>query len=63
MNGVCQYTTTDSTMQITRNFIKMMVGPKEWFTGDVYVDTVATPSGSSRLSASSVRFTPVVRTA
>ena len=49
-------------MQITRNTIETMVGPSEWFTGAVYVDTVATPSGPSRLQAS-VHFTPGARTA
>ena len=38
-------------------------GPAEWFTGDVYIDTLATPSGLSRPSASSVHFTPGARTA
>src|SRR5215207_9373292 len=50
-------------MQITRNAIETMAGPSEWFTGAVYVDTVATPSGPSRLQASSVHFTPGARTA
>jgi quercetin dioxygenase-like cupin family protein len=50
-------------MQITRNSIATGAGPKEWFTGAVYVDTVAAPSIGSRLSASSVHFTPGARTA
>ena len=50
-------------MQITRNTVATTVGPSEWFTGAVYVDTVATPSGPSRLQASSVHFTPGARTA
>lgn len=50
-------------MQITRNSIETTAGPREWFTGAVYVDTVATPSAGSRLSASSVHFTPGARTA
>ncbi len=50
-------------MQITRNPIETRAGPSEWFTGAVYVDAVATPSGQSRLSASSVHFTPGARTA
>ncbi len=50
-------------MQITRNDIETAVGPSEWFTGTVYIDTVARPSGTSRLSASSVHFTPGARTA
>ena len=50
-------------MQITRNGIDTAQGPGDWFTGDVYVDSVAAPSGPSRLSASSVHFTPGARTA
>ena len=38
-------------------------GPSDWFTGAVYVDAVAAPSGASRVSASSVHFTPGARTA
>jgi quercetin dioxygenase-like cupin family protein len=54
-------------MRITKNSIETRAGPSAWFTGAVYVDTVATPSGPSRLSASSVHFsvhfTPGARTA
>jgi len=50
-------------MKITRNSIETRTGPKEWFTGSVYVDAVAAPSEGSRLSASSVHFTPGARTA
>jgi quercetin dioxygenase-like cupin family protein len=50
-------------MQVTRNSTETMAGPSEWFTGAVYVDAVAAPSGQSRLSASSVHFTPGARTA
>ena len=50
-------------MEITRSSVATMAGPSEWFTGDVYVDAVAVPSGASRLSASSVHFTPGARTA
>jgi quercetin dioxygenase-like cupin family protein len=50
-------------MQITRNSLQTKVGPAEWFTGTVFVDTVATPSEQSRVSASSVHFTPGARTA
>ncbi len=50
-------------MQITKNSIETRTGPSAWFTGAVYVDTVATPSGPSRVSASSVHFTPSARTA
>src|SRR5436190_1729499 len=50
-------------MQITRNSIATTTGPQEWFTGAVYVDTVAAPSGPSRVAAASVHFTPGARTA
>src|SRR5260370_10187719 len=50
-------------MQITRNSVNTMAGPSEWFTGAVYLDSVAAPMGASRLTASSVHFTPGARTA
>jgi quercetin dioxygenase-like cupin family protein len=50
-------------MEITRNSGETMAGPAEWFTGDVYIDTVATPSEPSRLAGASVHFTPGARTA
>ena len=50
-------------MKITRNSIATMVGPREWFTGTVHVDSVAAPSSASRISASSVHFAPGARTA
>ena len=50
-------------MQITRNSLDTAAGPEDWFTGSVYVDTVTAPSAGSRLSASSVHFTPGARTA
>jgi quercetin dioxygenase-like cupin family protein len=55
--------TKENHMQISRNTLATGVGPREWFAGAVYVDTVATPSATSRLSASSVHFTPGARTA
>jgi quercetin dioxygenase-like cupin family protein len=50
-------------MQLTRNSAETAAGPSEWFTGTVFLDRVATPSGVSRVSASSVHFTPGARTA
>jgi quercetin dioxygenase-like cupin family protein len=50
-------------MQIARNRLDTQAGPSDWFTGAVYIDTVAAPSASSRLGASSVPFTPGARTA
>jgi quercetin dioxygenase-like cupin family protein len=49
-------------MQITRNAVETNAGPGDWFTGKVFIDAVATPSNQSRLSASSVHFTPGART-
>jgi quercetin dioxygenase-like cupin family protein len=50
-------------MQITRNSLETGRGPSDWFTGTVYVDTVAAPSNGSQINASSVHFTPGARTA
>jgi quercetin dioxygenase-like cupin family protein len=50
-------------MQITRNSIETAFGPSDWFTGAVFIDTVATASEPSRLNAASVHFTPGARTA
>ena len=50
-------------MQITRNGLDTAPGPEDWFTRAVFIDSVATPSGTSRVSASSVHFTPGARTA
>jgi quercetin dioxygenase-like cupin family protein len=50
-------------VQITRNSLDTNIGPADWFTGTVYVDPLATASAPSRLTASSVHFTPGARTA
>ena len=50
-------------MQITRSNIETTAGPGDWFTGAVYIDAVAAPSGASRVMASNVHFTPGARTA
>jgi quercetin dioxygenase-like cupin family protein len=50
-------------MQITRNSVETMPGPGDWFTGAVYIDAVAAPSGAFRLNVSNVHFTPGARTA
>jgi quercetin dioxygenase-like cupin family protein len=50
-------------MQITRNSLDTAAGPEDWFTGSVHIDSVATPSAESRLSAACVHFTPGARTA
>jgi hypothetical protein len=48
-------------MQITRNSLETNTGPSDWFTGTVFIDPVATASEPSRLTASSVHFTPGAR--
>jgi quercetin dioxygenase-like cupin family protein len=50
-------------MQFTPNSSETGHGPSEWFTGAVYIDSIAMPSERSRISASSVHFTPGARTA
>jgi quercetin dioxygenase-like cupin family protein len=50
-------------MQITRSSLDSTPGPGDWFTGAVYLDTVAAPAEPTRLAASSVHFTPGARTA
>jgi quercetin dioxygenase-like cupin family protein len=50
-------------VKITRNGLDTNPGPSDWFTGSVYIDTIASPSLGSRIAASSVHFTPGARTA
>src|SRR5690349_22418443 len=50
-------------MQITRSSIDTNKGPADWFTGDVYIDALAAPAGSSTFAAALVHFTPGARTA
>ncbi len=50
-------------MQITRNALETGRGPAEWFTGDVFIDQVAAPAGTSTFAAAAVHFTPGARTA
>src|SRR6201991_4976496 len=50
-------------MQITRSSIDTQKGPADWFTGDVYIDAVAAPAGTSTIAAALVHFTPGARTA
>jgi quercetin dioxygenase-like cupin family protein len=55
--------TKENDMEITRNSLETVAGPSDWFTGTVYIDTVATPSEPARVQAASVHFTPGARTA
>ncbi len=38
-------------------------GPAEWFTGDVWIDPIASGDEPSRVRVSAVRFSPAARTA
>ena len=49
-------------MQITRSSIDTAKGPSDWFTGDVYIDSVAAAPPPSRLTANLVHFMPGART-
>ncbi len=50
-------------MRVIRSSIATSKGPTDWFTGDVYVDSLAEPSEPYRLAAANVHFTPGARTA
>jgi quercetin dioxygenase-like cupin family protein len=50
-------------MQITRNSLDTDQGPSDWFTGTVFIDTIATPVATARAAAALVHFTPCARTA
>ncbi|MFL5981438.1 MAG: cupin domain-containing protein [Gaiellaceae bacterium] len=50
-------------MQLTRSSLETAQGTADWFTGAVYIDTVAVPTESSRIGAAAVHFTPGARTA
>jgi len=50
-------------MQITRSSIDTQKGPGDWFTGDVYIDTISAPSEHWRIGAAAVHFAPGARTA
>jgi quercetin dioxygenase-like cupin family protein len=50
-------------MKITRSSIPTGKGPADWFTGEVYIDTVAESSEPYRIAAANVHFTPGARTA
>ena len=50
-------------MQVTRSSLGTQKGPADWFTGDVYIDTVAEVAAPWRTAAANVHFTPGARTA
>jgi hypothetical protein len=45
-------------MEITRSSIDTGKDQPDWFTGDVYVDPIASPSDTSRVGGGLVHFTP-----
>jgi threonine dehydrogenase-like Zn-dependent dehydrogenase/quercetin dioxygenase-like cupin family protein len=47
-------------MEITRNSIETTRGPSDWFSGTVFIDTIA---AAEPLSSAAVHFTPGARTA
>ena len=47
-------------MEITRNTLTTNPGPPDWFTGTVFIDTIA---AAPPLGAAAVHFTPGARTA
>ena len=50
-------------MEITRSSADTAKGPDDWFTGDVYIDSVAAAPAPGRAQANLVHFTPGARTA
>ena len=50
-------------VEITRNSLDTSPGPADWFTGTVFIDTIATPGEESRIGAAAVHFAPGARTA
>lgn len=50
-------------MKITRNGLPTSKGSAEWFTGDVYVDSLVVPEGNCHVSGAVVHFAPGARTA
>lgn len=47
-------------MQVTRSSSATGKGPADWFTGNVYLDTIAEVAAPWRTSAAIVHFTPHV---
>jgi quercetin dioxygenase-like cupin family protein len=50
-------------MEITRSGPGTIKGPDDWFTGDVYIDSVAAAPAPGRVQANLVHFAPAARTA
>jgi quercetin dioxygenase-like cupin family protein len=50
-------------MEITSYTVDTSAGPSDWFTGVVFIDTIAQPGHGSMIGAANVHFTPGARTA
>jgi quercetin dioxygenase-like cupin family protein len=50
-------------MKVTRVTKDTNPGPKDWFTGSVYIDGIRNPDDQSTIGAANVHFTPGARTA
>ena len=50
-------------MEITRNTLDTTPGSADWFTGSVYLDSIAAPNDDWPVGAAAVHFTPGARTA
>lgn len=49
-------------MKYTKSGGSSAKGPQEWFTGNVYIDTVRNPDEQTAIGCAHVRFTPGSRT-
>jgi quercetin dioxygenase-like cupin family protein len=49
-------------MKVTKSSVPTGKGPADWFTGDVYIDTIKNPDEQSSVGCAHVRFTPGART-
>lgn len=50
-------------MKLTKSTRSTIKGPADWFTGDVYIDSLKDPDDQSVVGCAHVRFTPGARTA
>jgi quercetin dioxygenase-like cupin family protein len=50
-------------VNITRSGGQTGSGPADWFTGNVFIDTIRNPDSQSAIGCAHVRFTPGARTA
>lgn len=50
-------------MKLTKSGGQTKAGPKDWFTGTVYMDAIRDPDDQSAVGCAHVRFAPGARTA